>query len=491
MDINKNTLDTFIIPEDKYTRICVTGGTETGAAEPEPKQGHDIDVTTEDSKKETPSTLYEATVQSGPDFVIRRTDKGRYRDLACIVSKGLYYIEADGKRTAADEGGIREFLSKLPEEGLSLPGVSWISRLFPGRGFAEDLFNCLNNSEYMEKAKRCIFYISFKDQDWRYSQRDKKKDRLDFKSHYCQFYSYSSYKTAYSNFEELEKILAWCVKDLVKRGATMQQALQYLIKPGCSPMSITGCMYSVRETYGPDAMHQFFEGLYETDSLGLLSCYTRSVGNTSNFIRKSLCTGPYSMDDVIKYNMKPSAFAEYASYGLANYGKAIPRFFSEWGDCLGMQIQLFGKIKEKYPADLATYHSILSEAVIRYRADIDMEAWKTVSEGWNEFEGSYGDYVVIAPKRPEDIYDEAVQQCNCLASYAKRVSEGEDMIFFLRKRSKPDVSVITIELHPDLTIGQVYGLRNREPEAPELNAVRAWAQDKGLYLPVVPEPEHG
>ena len=494
MDINKNlNVTDFVLSDEKYNSVCAQFfGDDTDISAPQP-------VEREEKEKNVPSasTLYEAVVQSGPDFVIRRKDKRTVRDFACIISKDLYYIEENGKRTEADEAGIREFLLKLPEDGFELPDVTWISRLFSGKGFAEDFCTCLRSSKYKEMAKKGLFYIYGKDQyKWR-SSYEAKKDRLDFSRDYADLYS--EYNIMHlKNLDDLEKILSWCVKYLVKRGSTIKQALMFLSgQYGTNLCPTIGSMYSIKEAFGLDAMHQFFEGIYETERFYCLTCVDqRGLKNKGGLYQMwpsnaKILRAPLSMDSLLSYNMKPSAFAEYASYGLANYGRASSRFFSEWSDCLAMQIQLFGKIKEKYPVDLVTYHDQLSEAIVRYKAEIDLDEWKAVSENWSKFEGIYGDYVIIAPKTPEALYDEAVQQCNCLASYAKRVSHGEDMIFFLRRKADPNVSVITIELHPDLTIGQVYGLRNRDPEACELNAVRAWAEDKGLYLPVIPEPEHG
>lgn len=56
------------------------------------------------------------------------------------------------------------------------------------------------------------------------------------------------------------------------------------------------------------------------------------------------------------------------------------------------------------------------------------------------------DYVFIYPKTTQDIKDEAVSQNNCVASYIRKVINGECHILFLRKKDDPTKSLVTIEV---------------------------------------------
>ena len=49
----------------------------------------------------------------------------------------------------------------------------------------------------------------------------------------------------------------------------------------------------------------------------------------------------------------------------------------------------------------------------------------------------------------EDLYDEANQQRNCVASYANKVIDGKSFIFVMREVAHPEKSLITIEIDPD------------------------------------------
>lgn len=63
-----------------------------------------------------------------------------------------------------------------------------------------------------------------------------------------------------------------------------------------------------------------------------------------------------------------------------------------------------------------------------------------------QYECSFGDYIFIYPKSTQDIKDEAASQNNCVASYIDKVIDGKCHILFLRKKNKPDESLVTIEV---------------------------------------------
>lgn len=53
-------------------------------------------------------------------------------------------------------------------------------------------------------------------------------------------------------------------------------------------------------------------------------------------------------------------------------------------------------------------------------------------------------FVIIVPSKLEDFIDEGKQQHNCVGShYNKKVAEGEDFIYFIRKADSPEKSYIT------------------------------------------------
>ena len=99
---------------------------------------------------------------------------------------------------------------------------------------------------------------------------------------------------------------------------------------------------------------------------------------------------------------------------------------------------------DKYPRHFLTTHKIASRNYNRLKEKfIEEDFQKRIDE---EMEKTFGDYCFIYPKCTQDIKDEAVQQNNCVASYIKRVIDGECHILFMRKKEQPDKSLVTIEV---------------------------------------------
>ena len=56
----------------------------------------------------------------------------------------------------------------------------------------------------------------------------------------------------------------------------------------------------------------------------------------------------------------------------------------------------------------------------------------------------FDDYIVIVPQTIEDKADEGKQQNNCVGYYYDdSIIKGENLIYFLRKKNKPNKSYIT------------------------------------------------
>lgn len=116
---------------------------------------------------------------------------------------------------------------------------------------------------------------------------------------------------------------------------------------------------------------------------------------------------------------------------------------SELYDYANMMRQLSHKY-DKYPRNLLTTHKIACRNYNRMKKEFSEEMFKKRIN--KQYECSFGDYIFIYPKSTQDIKDEAVSQNNCVASYIDRVINGECHILFLRKKNKPDDSLITIEV---------------------------------------------
>ena len=99
---------------------------------------------------------------------------------------------------------------------------------------------------------------------------------------------------------------------------------------------------------------------------------------------------------------------------------------------------------DKYPRNFLTTHKIACRNYNRLKKEFPEEIFrKRITP---EYECSFGDYQFIYPKSTQEIKDEAVQQNNCVASYIDDVIDDKCHIMFLRKKDKPNDSLVTIEI---------------------------------------------
>lgn len=99
---------------------------------------------------------------------------------------------------------------------------------------------------------------------------------------------------------------------------------------------------------------------------------------------------------------------------------------------------------DKYPRHFLTTHRIACRNYDRMKKEFSEELFKKRIN--KQYECSFGDYIFIYPDSTQDIKDEAASQNNCVASYIDKVIDGKCHILFLRKKNKPDESLVTIEV---------------------------------------------
>ena len=99
---------------------------------------------------------------------------------------------------------------------------------------------------------------------------------------------------------------------------------------------------------------------------------------------------------------------------------------------------------DKYPRNFLTTHKIACRNYNRLKKEFAEDIFKKRIN--KMYEVAYKDYIFLCPKCTQDIKDEAVMQNNCVASYIDKVINGECQILFLRKKSNPKQSLITIEV---------------------------------------------
>lgn len=87
-----------------------------------------------------------------------------------------------------------------------------------------------------------------------------------------------------------------------------------------------------------------------------------------------------------------------------------------------------------------------------------------------------GRWEIQVPEKPEDLFRESEVLRHCVKSYVSRVANGECAIAMLRKDGNPHV---TIEVRNGAVV-QAKGFANSQPDREAGEAIRRWAEEKGL-----------
>ena len=183
----------------------------------------------------------------------------------------------------------------------------------------------------------------------------------------------------------------------------------------------------------------------------------------------------YANEEVFKDNYSFGKFANYVVNETINQGyNKIRDFINELRDYLRMCKQ--DDIKPTlYSSYLKQTHDITSR---NHNVKVEQEKEEMFQSKYKDFKPYRGKkYIVVAPKNSNDLKKEGDTLNHCVASYIKRVIDGECLIYFLR--IDKDESLITFEVrHNDIV--QVRGLHNRKPNENEVQALKDFAKYRKL-----------
>lgn len=173
------------------------------------------------------------------------------------------------------------------------------------------------------------------------------------------------------------------------------------------------------------------------------------------------------------YNYNPKSLLLYID-SLVTYEAFddVGDLIRELDDYVGMMSKISNKF-DKYPRNFLTTHQIACRNYNRLKEQFKEEEFKNKID--KRYECSFGEYTFIYPNTTQDIKDEAVKQNNCVASYIKKVIDGQCHILFLRKKGFENDSLVTIEVDPIRNIiVQAKGKFNRDTTEEENKVIEAW-----------------
>ena len=185
----------------------------------------------------------------------------------------------------------------------------------------------------------------------------------------------------------------------------------------------------------------------------------------------------YTSNIYLQENYTLSKLINYVVNETINQGyTSIRNFLSELRDYLSMCKSL-GVKPTLYSSYLKQTHDITSR---NYQIKVESEKEEIFSDRYKDFKPyKTEDYIVIAPKETKDLQEEGSRLNHCVASYIKRVIDGQCLIYFLRKQDKQEESLITLEVK-DNAIVQVRGSHNRKPSEEERKSLEQFAKDRKL-----------
>ena len=185
----------------------------------------------------------------------------------------------------------------------------------------------------------------------------------------------------------------------------------------------------------------------------------------------------YADEEVFEDNYSFGKFSNYVINETINQGyDRVRDFVSELRDYLRMCKQ--DDIKPTlYSSYLKQTHDITSR---NHNVRVEKENEETFKSRYKDFKEYRGKvYSVVAPKDSNDLKKEGDTLNHCVASYIKRVIDGECLIYFLRINKEE--SLITFEVRHN-TIVQVRGLHNRKPTEKEQQALKDFAKCRKMEV---------
>lgn len=154
-----------------------------------------------------------------------------------------------------------------------------------------------------------------------------------------------------------------------------------------------------------------------------------------------------------------------------------------YGDYLHMALDL-GVRRDIFPKYLVTQHDILARnkrtlqnEQLQEEVAVHRERWNA----WAEIKVRGSKYAMFAPENLQDLTVEATQMGNCVASYANSVAKGRTNIMFLREKTMPDVSVVTVEIR-DNKLVQAYQRFNHKINTSQAEFLVKWCNRAGIEL---------
>lgn len=421
-----------------------------------------------------------------PDLVITKVQKKGSKDvikgqMVFLVTQKQFYVQTitKGRKNPPvvcqeddyDDSyrkAVMTFLKDLPsspEGDKELDtGCSWMPVLVRDKTFIDAVMDVLKHDMIYRLTKMGLLKITY---GWNsYSRYDYDEELYDVLEEAVKCLGQDAVRdqVATSIFSErIHGVYNSQIGDLIDMCA-------YEVDTRTGERSIS-IMHKIKERYGISGLRNMVDTF-----LGIINPY-----NGLNGFR-ARCIDFFGSDHNRNFDLK--TLTDYMTYAPVKQGYGSFSMMSQdWNDVLNMQEQLYGKLVNKYPEDLNSYHLLLSSKCRLIERAIDKEKFRVHAEREKAFRWESDEYMIISPEIPADMTDEATQQSNCLSSYIKSFTDDVTDIYFMRYKKTPDKSLVTIEVNNG-RVRQAFEACNRQITEKESRFIQKWAENFGIeYIP--------
>lgn len=395
----------------------------------------------EDTKirKKTEIT-YETVLENDSDFVIERKTSTTDKMLVCILSQGLLYLK--DVKTGELKNGLSEkdILNFLSECNMNC---------YPKTLKYPIILNTVHLSDYLNWAIKNLDIV-------KELVNDKIFVRLNHYNFHNEFIDMNSDKL---------KDLKWCVKFLDGFPDTSWDYASYLYSTytWLHTMEKLNCNRD-KIMYNKAKMIQC-----NFDEFKHYNC-------RHNTITEIIRIGNLDFNNFTDYLCKLFNF-EFLSI-KDGYTSSIFSL-TEYLDYFNMQIEMYGKIREKYPNNWLSSLKIMKGKYNIWKKLHEDERFLNITKQAKDLEYDNGEYCIIVPEKASEVVDEGSQLGHCVASYVNNILEKKTLILFMRKSNKKDESLVTIEYKNDI-VCQYKGFADRAVTEKENSFIEEWCKVKGL-----------
>lgn len=175
------------------------------------------------------------------------------------------------------------------------------------------------------------------------------------------------------------------------------------------------------------------------------------------------------------FDITPKNLIDKAIREMFSNNFDFPDFLMIVHDYIVMCKSLSIEIDKKLPKDVVKRHDLLITRVEEIKDKATNQLFTEVAKKnqtlIREMEGAY---MICVPETISELTKEGFELSHCVGSYAYPIIEGSSKIFFVRKKTSPNLSFVTVELDRNNKLIQAKGFANSKPSKEVFDFINNW-----------------